>query len=393
MIFDTITPSLAGFVFCSVYRKDGRLIPRLTTIDKAILKDVTKTFFIILSILLVIVFSVQFVKILQKVAEGALNPDAVIQMLGFEMTKVSGVLVPPSYFFALLWILASMYRDSEMTALQAGGIGWQQLMRSVLWVALPAVILSGFLVLWGVPWANQQIEIVKAEEEKRSDIAMVQAGKFNEFTRGDLVVYAERVDPETGYLKNVFVQDRQRGKLGVVIADEAYQLRDEFSEDNFVVLASGKRYEGEPGAFDYQVSDFSEYALRMPVTKIDLKAWRMGAEDTLALFSMNSVLAKAELAYRFSVPLGVILFTLLAFPLARSAPRKDVYGRLGIAILVYFIFLNLQRVGERWIETEVLPAYLGLTWIFLLMAFFGGVIAYFDSIYWNKLKRSLEAKR
>jgi len=369
------------------------LIPHLTTIDKALLKDVTKTFFVILSILLVIIFSIQFVKILQRVAEGALNPDAVFQMLGYEMTKVSGVLVPPSYFFALLWVLASMYRDSEMTALQAGGIGLPHLIRSVLWIALPATVLSGFLVLWGVPWANQQIEIIKAAEEKRSDIAMVQAGKFNEFTRGDLVVYAERVDPDTGYLKNVFVQDRQRGKLGIVIADEAYQLRDEFSEDNFVVLASGKRYEGEPGAFDYQVSDFSEYALRMPVTKIDLKAWRMGAEDTLALFTMNSVLAKAELAYRFSVPFGVMLFTLLAFPLARSAPRNDVYGRLGIAVLVYFVFLNLQRVGERWIETEVLPAYLGLTWIFLLMAFFGGVIAYFDSIYWNKLKRSLEVKR
>jgi len=41
----------------------------------------------------------------------------------------------------------------------------------------------------------------------------------------------------------------------------------------------------------------------------------------------------------------------------------------------------------------VLPAYLGLIWIFLLMAFFGGVIAYFDSIYWNKLKRYLGVKR
>ena len=365
------------------------MIPRLTTIDKALLKDVTKAFLVILSILLVIIFSVQFVKILQKVAEGALNSDAVFQMLGYEMTKVSGVLVPPSYFFALLWVLASMYRDSEMTALQAGGIGLPQLIRSVIWVALPATILSGFLVMWGVPWANQQIESVKAEQEKRSDIAMILAGKFNEFTRGDLIVYAERVDPETGYLKNVFVQDRQRGKLGIVVADEAYQLRDENSSDNFVVLASGKRYEGEPGVSDYQVSDFLEYALRMPVSKLNLKAWRMGAEDTSALLAMDSLMARAEIAYRLSVPLGVLLFTALAFPLARSAPRKDVYGRLGMAVLVYFVFLNLQRVGERWIETNVLPAYMGLTWIFLLMALFGAVIFYFDSSHWGKVKRSM----
>jgi len=362
------------------------LIPRLTTIDKAMIKDVTKIFFVILSILLVIIFSVQFVKILQKVAEGALNPDAVFQMLGYEMTKVSGVLVPPSYFFALLWVLASMYRDSEMTALQAGGIGLPQLMRSVKWVSLPATILSGFLVMWGVPWANQQIEIVKALEERRSDIAMVQAGKFNEFKRGDLIVYAERVDPGTGYLKNVFVQDRQRGKLGILIADEAYQLRDEDSADNFIVLASGKRYEGEPGRSDYQVSDFHEYALRMPVAKLDLKAWRMGAEDTFTLLTIGSLGASAEIAYRLSVPLGVLLFTVLAFPLAKSAPRKDVYGRLGTAILVYFVFLNLQKVSGRWIETGQLSAWMSMSGLFLLIFSIGAFVTYFDSMYWNKMK-------
>ena len=374
---------------CSVYRKDGRLIPRLTTIDKALLKDVAKTFFVILSILLVIIFSVQFVNVLQRVAEGSLSPDAVFLVLGYEMIKVSGVLFPPSYFFSLLWILARMYRDSEMTALHAGGVGLQQLTRSVMWVALSATLLSGLLVMWGVPWANQQIEVVKLADEKRSDVAMVQAGKFNEFRRGSLIVYAESIDSETGYLKNVFVQDRQRGRSGIVVADEAYQLRDENSADNFIVLAYGKRYEGEPGLPDYQVSEFLEYALRVPVAKLDFKGWRMGAEDTLTLLSINSVKARAEMAYRISVPLGVLLFTALAFPLAKSAPRKDVYGRLGMAVLVYFIFLNLQKVGERWIETEVLPYWFGITWIFIVLALFGVFVTYLDSMHWNKTKQTL----
>jgi len=365
------------------------LIPRLTTIDKALLKDVAKTFFVILSILLVIIFSVQFVNVLQRVAEGSLSPDAVFLVLGYEMIKVSGVLFPPSYFFSLLWILARMYRDSEMTALHAGGVGLQQLTRSVMWVALSATLLSGLLVMWGVPWANQQIEVVKLADEKRSDVAMVQAGKFNEFRRGSLIVYAESIDSETGYLKNVFVQDRQRGRSGIVVADEAYQLRDENSADNFIVLAYGKRYEGEPGLPDYQVSEFLEYALRVPVAKLDFKGWRMGAEDTLTLLSINSVKARAEMAYRISVPLGVLLFTALAFPLAKSAPRKDVYGRLGMAVVVYFIFLNLQKVGERWIETEVLPYWFGITWIFIVLALFGVFVTYLDSMHWNKTKQTL----
>ncbi len=103
-----------------------------------------------------------------------------------------------------------------MTALQASGISLPHLPRSLIWVALPATILSGFLVMFeAIPWANKQIENLKLLM-KRSDISFVQAGKFNEFTRGDLIVYAERVDPETGYLKNVFVQDRQNGELGVI---------------------------------------------------------------------------------------------------------------------------------------------------------------------------------
>ena len=64
---------------------------------------------------------------------------------------------------------------------------------------------------------------------------------------------------------------------------------------------------------------------------------------------------RAELQFRLSLPLAVLAFTLVAVSLARTTPRQGIYGRLGAAVVIYFVFMNLQRVSERWFETGLSP--------------------------------------
>lgn len=351
----------------------------MSIIDRLLFREVLKTLAVILFILLLVLLASNMVKLLGKAAGGSLSPDVLLVLLGLHAVKVSGVLLPPAFFFALLWVIGGMYRDSEMVALQSSGVGLPRLFLSVLLIALPLAVISGLMVLHLVPWANSHMELIKFAQRDAADISVVRAGRFNEFNHGDLVVYAQGVSADGGRLQQVFVQDRQHGRLGVVVADQAYQTTDSASGDKFIILADGRRYQGEPGQADYSVTQFAEYAIRVPQLTLAIGNLRVGAQSTAALWHQDSLRARAELQYRFSVPTAVLVFAFLALPLARARPRQDVYGRVALAILVYFLFINLQRVAEHWMETGVAPPWLGMWWVAVLMTAVGGVIILLDS--------------
>ena len=366
---------------------------RVAILDRLLVREVLKTLAVILLILLLVLLASHFVKLLGRAAAGTLAPDAVLSLLGLQAIKVTGVLLPPSFFFSLLWVLGRMYRDGEMIALQASGVGPVRIYRATLLLAVPLALPAGLLTFVALPWANAGIERVKFAQQDAADISGVRPGRFNEFDRGRVVIFTEGISPDGRRLQHVFVQDRQHGRAGVVVADEAYQVNDRNSGDRFVILADGARYEGTPGQADYRIARFHEYALRLPKLDLGVHRLRVGARSSGDLWHSDTLAARAELQYRFSVPTAVLVFALLAVPLARSEPRRDVYGRIGLAVLVYFVFMNLQRIAERWMELGAVPAWLGMWWVALLMVLVAGLIVLLDS-HWlaGQLRRRRAAR-
>lgn len=352
---------------------------QLGILDKLLVREVLKTLAVILLVLLLVMLASHFVKLLGKAAAGNLAPGVVFTLLGLQAVKVVGVLLPPAFFFSLLWVLGGMYRDGEMVALQASGVGMARIYRGTFLLAVPLALVSGAMTYFALPWANASVERIKVEQQGKTDISGIRPGRFNEFDNGRLVIYTRSLSADGRRLQGVFVQDHQHGRSGVVVAEEAYQVFDQDSGNRFVILAEGMRYEGKPGQADYQIAEFREYALRLPRLDSGTGHLRVGARSSTSLWSDDSLSARAELQYRLSVPTAVLVFAFLAVPLARSEPRKDVYGRIGLAILVYFVFMNLQRLAERWMELQVLPAWMGMWWVALVMIGVAGIIFLLDS--------------
>ncbi len=345
------------------------------------MREVLKTLAVILVILLLVLLASHFVKLLGKAAAGSLSPNVVLVLLGLQAVKVLGILLPPAVFFSLLWVLGNMYRDGEMVALQATGVGPARIYAAVMWVAIPLAIFAAVLTLQGLPWANASIERIKLAQRDMLDIGGIRPGRFNAFDKGRLVVFTGGASEDGRRLKDLFVQDRQQGRSGIVVAQEAYQVTDKDSGDRFVILVNGRRYEGVPGQADYAIARFGEYALRLPRLDLGSRRLRVGARSTRTLWQEDDLPARAELQFRFSVPTAVLVFALLAVPLARTRVRGDVYGRIGMAILVYFVFLNLQRLAERWMELGTLPAWMGMWWVSLVMVLVAGLIWLADSFW------------
>lgn len=352
----------------------------MSIIDRLLFREVLKTLAVVLFILLLVLLASYMVKLLGRAAAGNLSPNVVLMMVGLQSIKVLGELLPPACFFSLLWVLGGMYRDSEMVALQASGVGTLRIYRSVMLIALPLTVLAAILLLYLSPWAKSSIEHIKFMQKDSADISGVRVGRFNEFSKGDLVVYTRSKSGDAGHLQQVFVQDRQQGRLGVVLASEAFQSVDEQSGERYVILRNGTRYEGVPGQADYAIAHFDEYALRVPKLDLGDISLRINAQPTALLWAASDNLyARAELQHRFSLPLAVMVFAVLAVPLARSQPRKDIYGRIGLAVLVYFVFMNLQRIAGTWMKTGFTPPWIGMWWVALVMLAIAGLIVLLDS--------------
>jgi lipopolysaccharide export system permease protein len=359
-------------------------------IDRLLLHEIIKTLLVIVAILALVILANIVVRNLGEAAVGSLSADILLVVVGLELLKALGLIIPPAFFFAVLWVLGRMYRDSEMVALAACGFGYPRVFRSVLIAAFPLAVLVGLLVMELLPWARGGVAELKASRAESADITGVRAGRFNEFSRGGLVVYTERLSEDGFRLDGVFVQDRQQGRLGLVTAEHAYQTTDPETGERFVILTNGRRYEGSPGDVAYTVGRFEEYALRVPTRDTLSYSLPDSAKSWQALLASDDPRDVAQFQFRLSVPLSLLAFAILAVPLARSPPRGGVYGRLMFAILLYFTFINLQRVAERWVETGAVPPWLGMWWLPLLMLAVAGAITLVDSNwFWTRWRRRL----
>ena len=100
------------------------------------------------------------------------------------------------------------------------------------------------------------------------------------------------------------------------------------------------------------------------------------AKSSLMLAQSSDPAAQAELAWRLSVPVSVLVLALLAVVLSRQNPREARYGRLLIAILVYLLYANVLALVRAGIVQGHVPAWLGLWWVHALAAAIGAWIVW-----------------
>lgn len=362
------------------------------TIDRLLFHEVFKALGLILGVLLTILLANYFVRLLGQVASGVIAQELLFAVVGLEMLRVVGRVIPPAFFFSILWVLGRMYRDSEVIALESAGIGTLRIYRAFFIAAIPLALLVMVLVMELLPWAKAKVQQIKAEERANIEIAGLKPKRFNVFDSGELVFFAEAV-ADDGALEGVFVRHRQHGKLGIVSAARALQRADSETGAKYVVLQNGSRYDGVPGISDFSIGRFSEYGIEIPSAPPPEQSTSVSARSWQDLWQSSGLRERTELQYRLSFPLAVFAFVIVSVPLARSLPNGGVYGRLIFALLVYVVFMNLQSIAERWMETGLTPDWLGMWWVPLLMVLVAGLVLFWDSMWFTTHRKRLIARR
>ncbi len=335
----------------------------ISILDKMIVFDLFKTVSAVLSVLVIIIVSRKFIKVLAQAIEGNISNEIVLALLGLKIVIAVGAFLPAAVFMAILMVIGRMYRDQEMAAVASAGGGVFVIYRAVFFLILPLTLAAGALSLVATPWAERETVSIMHEDQKRVDIKGIMPGQFSEYSHGDLVFYSEDVIDKR-HLQNVFVQNRSNGRSAIVNAENG--RLDQLPGGLYLIMQDGERIQGQAGDKNFIVETFSEYALRMEKNQSQAPQNRDGVASD-QLWRSNELKDIAELQSRLSTPLAVLFLSLLAVPLAKISPRGGVYGSLVVAFAIYFIYGNLKRVSHSWVVNQVIPASLGYFWVYVLL--------------------------
>jgi len=345
----------------------GRILSRY------IFRETALTWFAVTGVLLAVLLTDQFAKVLDDAAGAQLPRNAIFLVLGLSSIQFLTILIPVGIFLAIMLAFARLYRDSEMTAVMACGVGGLALYRPVLLLSVLLAGVVGWLSLDAGPAAQRQVQVIANEAKKSLDLAMLEPGKFMSFGREGFVLYAESVRPD-GNLSNVFVQRRHGDQVTVIVAEEASQRNDAELDRKVLTFRNGERYEGVPGSREFQIVKFVEHGIPFALRQTQPDELGLEAQTLQQLFDQPDSAKVAEFQWRASVPITLLVLMMIAVPLSRARPRQGRYNNLIAAILVYIIYANLLGASRVWLEQGRIPTWLGLWWVHVLFIGFAIVL-------------------
>lgn len=338
-----------------------------TIIDRYVSKELLFTWLAVTLVLMLILLSGTLARLLGKAADGSIPADAVWSLMAFTSARYLILLIPLSLYLGVLLSFSRLYKDNEMAAMGACGIGLMRLYRPLLMVAIPAAGILMYLTLFVMPWVAQQAEVLKTEIENRSELTGLTAGRFNESKKGDAIMFLQSQSDDKTYMNNVFMHQTDKTRKNkrldnVESADLARRYRDEQGR-HFILFENGQSYEGVPGQSDFRITQYEKKGIFLPDQQIQKKKSRKNALDTKTLWESKRADYRAELHWRLSLPIGTLLLAVLALPLSYTTPRKGRYSKLALAILIYLIYSNFLGIGQTWVEKQKVPGWLGLWWV------------------------------
>lgn len=299
--------------------------------------------------------------------------DVLFTIIAYRMPNLLELILPLGFYLAILLTYGRMYIESEMVVLSATGMSQWQLVRITLVPALLVALIVATFSFWLSPLGAQLTEQTLAEQRNRSEFESLQEGRFQAIGQGRIMTYVEQVSDDNKRLEHVFVaqQDGQTSAT-IVIAETGEQTYKPEYEQRYLVLHNGHRYEGRPGSTEFVITRFDEWGRYLPpTTSVAEFESEADAKTTLQLLADDDIESKATLQWRISMPIMVLVATLLAVPLSKTNPRQGRYLKMLPAILIYVFYLSFLINARGAIADGNLPVWLGV-WVihipFLIIA-------------------------
>nr|WP_313015684.1 LPS export ABC transporter permease LptF [Moraxella sp. CTOTU48841] len=298
---------------------------------------------IVLLFLMALMLGGRLIRYFGIAAEGRLDVGLLFAIIGYNIPTFLELILPLSFFIALMLVLGRMYVDQEMSVLFASGISRGRLTRLMIPLITGLFIFQMGISLLAKPWGLSNSEQIWQTQSLGSLLDLVRPKTF--ISSGNYHLYVDEFDKEKRELKNLYVVQQQTDKSGkiakndvIITATRAYQVPSKDTDSSMQLdLFQGRRYELGTNQANYNQASFEKYRITLEKPASEKITETNVETQTTAKLLANTQKpeVKAELGYRFTMPWLIIIAAMLATPLAQVRPRQGRWLRLLPSVLIF----------------------------------------------------------
>lgn len=359
------------------------------------------------SILLLIFMSTQFVHYLSGAAVGKYTAEILLQVMALQVPYLLGLLIPAGLYVALLMAYGRLHTDREMMVLASCGMSQAKLIGITMGMAGVVMVVVAILNLWLSPIVTTSQRQLFAKAKSAPLVETILPGRFFSSNNGKTVFYVESISRDHSRMQNIFFAQKLKpgttgnAQTGASVKANGWSVvsatsgeEQQHKDGKYVIINNGYRYQGQAGQRNFDVAQFKHYGFRItdddhaipqkPQMMSTKKLWQIGSSDPKVA---------AELQWRLSMPLSVLILALLAVPLSYVNPRQGRFAQLIPAVMIYILYANMMFLDRSWIQVGKIPVALGVWWLHGIVLALALILLAWRAKWFSLAKRKWLSKR
>jgi lipopolysaccharide export system permease protein len=218
-----------------------------------------------------------------------------------------------------------------------------------------------------VPDVLSDRHALEQKSKLSADTAGLIAGSFKESRDGSWTFYSEGLSDDNLNMVEVFIEIQRESKPLIFRSSRGrFEIALE-TNDKYLVLEDGYRYEGTAGQQDYTITQFETHSILVETGEKQQVAEYLKSLPSSLLWQRGSARDLAELQWRISAAIMTLVLCVMALSLANNGPRTGRFAGFLPAILIYIIYSNLLGVTRAWVIKGVMAPWFGFIWVHVAM--------------------------
>jgi lipopolysaccharide export system permease protein len=333
-----------------------------------LLSEIIPSFLLGVFIFIMVLLMFQALRLTEFLLVHGIKMTTMVKIMGYMCISFLPMLLPMSLLFAVLLTYNRFSMDSEIIAFKSSGVSTGAIMMPALVFAFIITIISSQTSFYLAPWGNRQFEVLINRLGNTKAAASIREGTFSEGFF-DMVVYANKVNSQTGVLSDIFIYDEKNPDAPLtVIATEGQIIPDETHPGHSVLLRLFKGQIHRRGE-SHTVINFDSYDVMLsdPI-KLEEKqktASSLNLSELQALRNTDTFSLEQRKEYdieyhkRAALSAACMVFAILGLAFGfvtnrRSGKSSGFILSIGFIILYWVVYLSFESlVRSNQISTAI----------------------------------------
>lgn len=284
------------------------------------------------------------------------------------LTLVPGALaltIPMSLLLGLLIAFGRLSADREFVALQACGVSFIRILRSVSFVALLSCAATAYMWMVGMPAGNYRFNEIAFEITASLAEGEVKPGVFFDRFPG-LTLYVRDI-PRTGGWDGVFMADTRSGKgTEVYLAKRGRVVIDRQRQTVELVLEDATRHTDNASG-TYDIFTFERAIINLDPGAVFPKSGVAKGDREMSIAELQARAVEIqetgqfphnqlfEIQAKYAIPAGCLVFGLIGLALGATNRRDGTLASFVIGIAVIFAYYALLEFGRALAKGHRVP--------------------------------------